>query len=104
MAELIYLSMVRGSAARAAGLQGRLHVVTGALAQLTEVAYSPFAYLMTVDTPFDVLSTGKIGDFASCRYDDLCDVEVPMVVGFANTMYAGDYRSRAAMAAGAAGT
>lgn len=93
----LYLSLVRGRIARTVGLAARARLASGEVDFLTEVAYAPFAYLMTVDTPRPVLPIGKITRFATCRYDDVCDVEIPMVVGFAHTPFPADYRSRAAI-------
>lgn len=94
-----YLSLVRGRIARAVGLAAPCRLGSGEVDLLTEVAYTPFSYLMTVDTPRAVLPIGKITQFARFGYDDLCDVELPMVVGFAHTPFPADYRSMAAIEA-----
>lgn len=97
-----YLSLVRGRIMRAVGLAARARLGSGEVDLFTELAYSPFAYLMTVDTPRAVLPVGNITNFATWGYGDLCDVELPMVVGFVHTPFPTDYRSQAAVKADAA--
>ena len=60
-------------------MAARARLTLGEVDFLTEVAYAPFAYLMTVDTPRPVLPIGRITRFATCRYDDVCDVEIPFM-------------------------
>ncbi len=74
----VYLAMVRGSRMRRIGLSSRLSLESGKAAFLTEIAYPPFAYLLTIDTPEPILRLGNITKFADYSYDDLCDVELPM--------------------------
>lgn len=94
-----YLALFWGPMARKVGLGWRINARTGEMDFLTEVAHPPFAYVMSVDAKRDVLPLGKISNFAAFRYDQKCDIELDMIVGFGHTPYPADYRSKAAIEA-----
>jgi hypothetical protein len=91
-----YVSLYRGPLARFVGLATRINMETRQAAYLTEIAYPPFAYLLTVDTAPGHLPLGDVSDFANApdRRDDL---ELDLLVAFGHTPYPADYRSRAAV-------
>ena len=82
--------------ARFAGLCVAVHTDMGTITYMTEVAYPPFAYLMTVDSTPE-LSIGEITDWAKAEWHETRDVTLDLLVAFGHTPYPGDYRSRAAI-------
>lgn len=94
-----YLSLFLGPMARSVGLAGKLDLRDGEFVSLTEISYKPFSYLMTIDAPYHILPCGNITNFADCDYEKLVNLEIDLLVGFGNTPYPGDYRSKAAMTA-----
>lgn len=94
-----YLALFRGPMDRCTGLTGCWNEVTHQMEFLTEIAYVPFAYVMSIDTPRDVLPVGNISNFAMWGYGQQCDIELDMVVGFGHTPFPADYRSNAAIEA-----
>lgn len=94
----LYLALYAGPLARTVGGAIRVDVETRRPDYLVEVAYPPFSYVMTIDTPLDALPTTNITNMTSVRYEQMADVELEMIVGFGHTMYPGDYRSRAMVA------
>jgi hypothetical protein len=92
-----YLALFRGPMARCIGLAGSMNVATSEMDFLTEIAYPPFAYVMSVDTPRDVLPIGNISNFMTYGYNQQDDIKLHMVVGFGHTPFPADYRSSAAI-------
>lgn len=92
----IFLSLFRGPMARFAGLSVAVHTDIGTITLMTEVAYPPFAYLMTIDSTPE-LSIGEVTDWANADWNVTRDVTLDLLIAFAHTPYPGDYRSRAAI-------
>ncbi len=92
-----YLALYRGPSARFAGLSGSLHLVTGAQHFITEIAYPPFAVLLSIDEKIPFLPIGNITGFKSFGYDERADIELSLLVGFGHTPFPGDFRSSAAV-------
>jgi hypothetical protein len=92
----IFLSLFRGPMARFAGLSTALRTDTCAITLLTEVAYPPFAYLLTIDSTPDI-PIEEITAWVNAESLEVRDVELDLLVAFGHTPYPGDYRSRAAI-------
>ena len=60
-----------------------------------ELAYPPFAYVLSIDEPSPAMDVGNITNLATLGIDQKAEVEVTMRTGFGHTMYPLDYRSRA---------
>jgi len=88
-----FLSFFRGPLGRMIGLSpfydGR------SWSNRTEIAFPPFSYLMTIDSPNAILPAGNISHFANYAYDEMASIQLNMVVGFGHTPIPGDFRSMA---------
>jgi hypothetical protein len=63
---------------------------------LVEVAFPPFAYVMTVDSPDDTaIPTSNITAFVNIGYNQRADVNVELLIGFGHTPWPADYRTSA---------
>lgn len=93
-----FVSFNRGPYMRVTGEQVAIDVGTGAVTRVCEVAYFPFAYLMTIDAEPE-FSLGEITSFKDVPFGEPRDTELMMLVGFAHTPLPGDYRSSAAIEA-----
>ena len=99
-----YLALFAGPFARTSGAAERIDFVRGTRTVLVEVAFPPFAYMMTIDSDpdmaidaFDMLNITPMVDVG---YDQKAiGVELDLLVGFGHTPYPGDYRTRAMLEA-----
>lgn len=91
-----YLALFAGPNARTVGGAVALDVYTGHSIFMVEVAYPPYAYLMTVgaDTN-EAIPTVNITEFVTVGYDQRADVELEMLVGFGHQPMPADYRTTA---------
>lgn len=90
----LYLSLFAGPVGRFVGLGVQIDTASGQSVFLTEVAYPPYAYLLTVDSE-PRQPVGDIGVWASRGFDDVQDDRLRLTLGFGHTPYPGDYRSMA---------
>lgn len=92
-----YLSFFRGPLGRMIGsakyFNGR------SWSNRSEVAFPPFSYIMTIDSPEPILPVGDISNFANYDYDERVDMQLELVVGFGHTPIPGDFRTSADIAA-----
>jgi hypothetical protein len=91
----IYLLLFAGPNARSVGGSASIDLVRGRTDFIVEVAYPPFAYVMTVDSELDAISTANITPFADIGYNQMADLDLGMLVGFGHTPYPADYRTKA---------
>jgi hypothetical protein len=89
----IYMTVVGWGRARSSGLSAGLQLDQGRTSVVTEVAYPPFALLMTLG-PDWLDDVGRITHFADCGYDEQRDVRVRLAAGEIVTPYPQDYRTR----------
>jgi hypothetical protein len=94
----LYLALFAGPNARTTGVSSRLDIGRGRSDVIIEVAYPPFAYVMTVDSEPEAISTANITSFVDVGYDQMADIEIGMLVGFGHTPFPADYRSKAMIA------
>lgn len=93
-----YLSLYAGPNARSTGVAVRLDAERGRIDTLVEVAFPPFAYVMTIDGGPDAIETCEITEFATVGYHQGADLEMELLVGFGHTPFPADYRTSAMIA------
>jgi hypothetical protein len=91
----LYLSLFAGPNARTTGVASRLDVTTGRSDVIVEVAYPPFAYVMTVGSEPDAIETVNITEMVDVGYNQMADLDLEMLVGFGHTPLPADYRTKA---------
>jgi hypothetical protein len=79
-------------------VSSRLDIETGRPDIIIEVAYPPFASVMTVDSEPDAISTANITALADVGYNQMADLDIGMLVGFGHTPLPADYRTKAMIA------
>ena len=91
-----YLALFAGPLARSTGAAVRLDAESGRVDTLVEVAFPPFAYVMTVDAvDHDAIPTQNMTECATVSYNASADLEMSLLIGFGHTPYPADYRTRA---------
>ncbi|HLG55258.1 MAG TPA: hypothetical protein VI485_07995 [Vicinamibacterales bacterium] len=90
----LYMCLFAGPIARFAGLAVELNVVTQQTVYMTELAHPPFAYLLTIDSE-PSQPTGEITVWTTRDFDEARDERLVLTLGFGNTAFPGDYRSKA---------
>lgn len=103
----LYLALFAGPNGRYAGGAStiRSFATTGAeIHHVYELAYPPFAYILSLDEPSLVIETGNISNFATVGIHQTANVEMQLIVGYGETPFPLDFRSPAALAADVAET
>lgn len=91
-----YLALYAGPLARSTGVAHRLDIAKGRADTLVEVAFPPYAYVMTIDSRDDkAIETSNITSAVDVGYNQTADLEMDLLVGFGHTPYPADYRTRA---------
>jgi hypothetical protein len=97
----LYLVLYRptGTYARRSALSAVLAPPRTEVVWLTELAWPPFAYVLTVDERGDpAFSAGDISQLANYGYDEWVEgLELILPVGVGHTPFPGDFRTRAAL-------
>ena len=91
----LYLALFAGPNARTTGLAVRVGILAGHTLPLIEVAYPPFAYVLTIDAAPGAIETANITAMAEVGYRQRADLDLDLLVGFGHTPYPADYRTRA---------
>jgi hypothetical protein len=60
-----------------------------------ELAYPPFAYVMTIDEDAPPLEAGNISGFVGVGIDQVAEVTMTLKVGFGHTVFPLDFRTKA---------
>ena len=97
-----YLTLYAGPIVRfvgAAGLMRNVGIGPIETSFVTELAYPPFAYVLSIDEATPVLETGNISGFADLKIEQTATVELQLITGYGHTVLPLDYRSRAAVEA-----
>lgn len=92
-----YLVLYRGPSARYAGLSGMKDLSTGDEHFISEMAYPPFACILSLHEKTPLLPFGGISHFKDYRLDDISDLDLQLLVGFGHTPYPADFRTMAAI-------
>lgn len=91
-----YLALYAGPLARSTGVAHRLDIANGRTDTLVEVAFPPYAYVMTIDSvDQEAIETANITSAVDVGYHQTADLEMDMLVGFGHTPYPADYRTKA---------
>src|SRR5437660_1379139 len=92
----IYLSLFRGPYARFVGYSAQLDAESGRTAELVELAYPPFACVLSLagDAPIE---TTNVTGFTELRTNEVCIVDLDLLNGFAHTPFPADFRTLAAV-------
>jgi hypothetical protein len=94
-----YLALFVGPLARSTGIVSRLDVERARADILVEVAFPPYAYVMTIDSPdAEALETANITECVDIGYNHRADMRLSLLVGFGHTPYPADYRTQAMVA------
>jgi hypothetical protein len=96
----LYLSLYAGPLARFIGGAARLyeHPSAGWIHDfVVELAYPPFAYVLSVGETVPAVETGCISNAADLTIHQTADYELPLLVGFGHTAFPLDYRTKAKM-------
>jgi len=64
-----------------------------------ELAYPPFAYVLTVDEEVPALEAGNVTGFTEAGINDTGEVSMTLKVGFGHTIFPLDLRTKAKMEA-----
>ena len=67
----------------------------GVTSTFVEIAWPPFAYVLTIDTEPEFVQTCEITNFAHVDYDERMEFGAELLIGFAHTIYPCDYRTMA---------
>lgn len=88
-----YLALFAGPLARSTGVAGRMNA-DGRFDTLVEVAYPPFAYVLTMDSADDeAIPTANITAFTNVGYNATADLEMSLLIGFGHTPLPTGYRT-----------
>jgi hypothetical protein len=91
-----YLALFAGPMARTTGVAGVLDVERDRMDTLVEVAFPPYAYVMTIDSPDTVaIPTSNITGCVDVGYNQRGDMENDLLIGFGHTPWPADYRTTA---------
>lgn len=90
-----YLALFAGPHARSTGVVGAMDFDRGRQFTLVEVAFPPFAYVMTIDSDPDPIRSVDITELTTIGYGQRADLELDLLIGFGHTAWPIDYRTRA---------
>jgi hypothetical protein len=90
-----YLSLFAGPMARSTGIVVHFDGKRGRWDTVVEVAYPPYAYLMSIDSEPDVVESCNITGMVDVGYDQRADLELDLLIGFGHTPFPTDYRTKA---------
>jgi hypothetical protein len=90
-----YLSLFAGPRARSTGVSRAVDFERDRDDTLVEVAWPPYAYVMTIDSEPEAIDTVDITGCVDVRYDQRADMQLSLLIGFGHTPYPADYRTTA---------
>jgi hypothetical protein len=90
-----YLALYAGPYARTTGVVPSFDLERNRSDTFVEVAWAPYAYVMTIDSAPDAVPTVDITPMVDVGYDQRADVELELLVGFGHTAVPLDYRTSA---------
>jgi hypothetical protein len=92
----LYLTLFRGPYARFVGYGAQLDPTTGRTLELVELAYPPFACVLSLagDAPIE---TTNVTGFTELRANEPCIVDLDLLNGFAHSPFPADFRTLAAV-------
>ena len=90
-----YLSLFAGPIARSTGVAQHLQLDPPRMDTLVEVAFPPYAYVMTIDSEPEAVESADITAFTDLTYKNKADIELSLLIGFGHTIFPADYRTKA---------
>ncbi|MDQ2911240.1 MAG: hypothetical protein M3R39_09530 [Actinomycetota bacterium] len=90
-----YLSLFAGPWARSTGVTRAIDFERGRDDTLVEVAWPPYAYVMTIDSETEAIDTVDITSCVDVQYDQRADMQLSLLIGFGHTAVPVDYRTSA---------
>ena len=84
----VYMALFRGPYARSSGITPSINTHNRELRMTSEIAYPPFALLLTVDTSEKY--PGRVSHFG---HDEEEEARIVVLAGEGHTPYPGDYRT-----------
>ncbi len=91
-----YLTLFRGPYARFVGHSAQLDPESGQTVQLVELAYPPFACVLSLAGDARIETTNITG-FSELRSNEVCIVDLDLLDGFGHTPLPADFRTLAAV-------
>ena len=91
-----YLAFLVGPTARFNGGAGIWREKQGVLFTL-ELAFPPFAYILSVDEDSPALEAGNLTSFTKLEIDQVAEVKMDLRLGFSHTPFPLDFRTKAAL-------
>jgi hypothetical protein len=90
-----YLALYAGPYARTTGVVPEFDLERNRHDTFVEVAWPPYAYVMTIDSDPEALDTADITPMVDIGYNQRADIELDLLVGFGHTAIPVDYRTSA---------
>jgi hypothetical protein len=90
-----YLALYAGPYARTTGVVPALDLERNRHDTFIEVAWPPYAYVMTIDSAPDALPTVDITSMVDIGYNQRADIDLELLVAFGHTAIPVDYRTTA---------
>jgi hypothetical protein len=90
-----YLALYAGPYARTTGVVPAFDWKRDRQDTFVEVAWPPYAYVMTIDSDPDAVETVDITPMADIGYNQRADIDLELLVGFGHTAIPVDYRTSA---------
>jgi hypothetical protein len=92
-----HLALTCGPHARSVAGSAVSNIHTGAITYLSDISFPPYSYTMWLGQPYEQLSPCEITHFRAYGPSDVCDVSLPLQIGFTHHALPSDHRSRAAL-------
>lgn len=90
-----YLALYAGPYGRTTGVVPSFDLERNRRDTFVEVAWPPYAYVMTIDSEPDALETVDITPMVEVGYDQRADIALDLLIGFGHTAIPVDYRTSA---------
>lgn len=90
-----YLALYAGPYARTTGIVPAFDIERNRRDTFVEVAWPPYAYVMTIDSEPDAVETVDITSMVDVGYNQRADIELDLLIGFGRTAVPVDYRTSA---------
>lgn len=90
----LYLSLFNDRKSRSSGVTGSVNVRTGGTTVGCEIAHFPFACALTLDEPEPLFPVGDVTQFVFNAYEAQASVVLKLLVGFCNTPFPNDLRTK----------
>jgi len=93
-----YLALYAGPYARSTGVVPAFDAERNRSDTFVEVAWPPYAYVMTIDSAPEAIPTSEITSMVDIGYNQRADIEFDLLIAFGHTAIPIDYRTSAMIA------